>query len=224
MGPEQGFTLPGITLVCGRFPHRTHGAFGCLAFGIGSSELEHVLATSCLWQKKPRAMRIRVEGACPPGVAAKDVILAIIGRIGAAGGTGHVIEYAGPAIAAMSMEERMTVCNMSIEAGARAGMVAPDPRTYAFLEGRPFAPRGRAVGRGRRLLEDAAHRRRRRLRRRGGARRRRPGADRDLGHQPAGSPAHHGTGAGSRGTARIPRAAPPSSACSPTWGWRRIRR
>jgi len=142
MGPEQGFTLPGITLVCGDSHTATHGAFGCLAFGIGSSELEHVLATSCLWQKKPRAMRIRVEGACPPGVAAKDVILAIIGRIGAAGGTGHVIEYAGPAIVAMSMEERMTVCNMSIEAGARAGMVAPDPRTYAFLEGRSFAPAG----------------------------------------------------------------------------------
>ena len=142
MGPEQGFTLPGITLVCGDSHTATHGAFGCLAFGIGSSELEHVLATSCLWQMKPRAMRIRVEGACPPGVAAKDVILAIIARISAAGGTGHVIEYAGPAIAAMSMEERMTVCNMSIEAGARAGMVAPDARTYAFLEGRPFAPAG----------------------------------------------------------------------------------
>ena len=140
MGPEQGFTLPGVTLVCGDSHTATHGAFGSLAFGIGSSELEHVLATSCLWQKKPRAMRIRVDGACPAGVAAKDVILAIIARIGAAGGTGHVIEYGGPAIATMSMEERMTVCNMSIEAGARAGMVAPDARTYAFLEGRPFAP------------------------------------------------------------------------------------
>jgi 3-isopropylmalate/(R)-2-methylmalate dehydratase large subunit len=140
MGPEQGFTLPGITLVCGDSHTATHGAFGCLAFGIGSSELEHVLATSCLWQRKPRAMCIRVDGARPPGVAAKDVILAVIARISAAGGTGHVIEYAGSTITAMSMEERMTVCNMSIEAGARAGLVAPDATTFAFLEGRPFAP------------------------------------------------------------------------------------
>ncbi len=142
MGPEQGFTVPGITLVCGDSHTATHGAFGCLAFGIGSSELEHVLATSCLWQRKPRAMRIRVDGARPSGVAAKDVILAVIARISAAGGTGHVIEYAGSTIAAMSMDERMTVCNMSIEAGARAGMVAPDATTYAFLAGRPFAPTG----------------------------------------------------------------------------------
>jgi 3-isopropylmalate/(R)-2-methylmalate dehydratase large subunit len=142
MGPEQGFTLPGITLVCGDSHTATHGAFGCLAFGIGSSELEHVLATSCLWQRKPRAMRIRVDGVRPSGVAAKDVILAVIATISAAGGTGHVIEYAGAAIAAMSMDERMTVCNMSIEAGARAGMVAPDATTYAYLEGRPFAPSG----------------------------------------------------------------------------------
>jgi 3-isopropylmalate/(R)-2-methylmalate dehydratase large subunit len=142
MGPEQGFTLPGITLVCGDSHTATHGAFGCLAFGIGASELEHVLATSCLWQRKPRAMRVRVDGARPPGVAAKDVILSVIARIGAAGGTGHVIEYAGSTIAAMSMDERMTVCNMSIEAGARAGMVAPDETTFAYLEGRPLAPRG----------------------------------------------------------------------------------
>jgi 3-isopropylmalate/(R)-2-methylmalate dehydratase large subunit len=142
MGPEQGFTLPGITLVCGDSHTATHGAFGCLAFGIGASELEHVLATSCLWQRKPRAMRVRVDGARPPGVAAKDVILSVIARISAAGGTGHVIEYAGSTIAAMSMDERMTVCNMSIEAGARAGMVPPDETTYAFLAGRAFAPAG----------------------------------------------------------------------------------
>ncbi|HKZ07091.1 MAG TPA: 3-isopropylmalate dehydratase large subunit [Methylomirabilota bacterium] len=142
MGPEQGFTLPGITLVCGDSHTATHGAFGCLAFGIGASELEHVLATSCLWQRKPRAMRIRVDGARPPGVSAKDVILSIIARISAAGGTGHVIEYAGSTIAAMSMDERMTVCNMSIEAGARAGLVAPDETTFAFLAGRAFAPAG----------------------------------------------------------------------------------
>jgi 3-isopropylmalate/(R)-2-methylmalate dehydratase large subunit len=142
MGPEQGFTLPGITLVCGDSHTATHGAFGCLAFGIGASELEHVLVTSCLWQRKPRAMRVRVEGARPPGVTAKDVILSVIARISAAGGTGHVIEYAGAAIAAMSMDERMTVCNMSIEAGARAGLVAPDDTTYAHLAERPFAPAG----------------------------------------------------------------------------------
>ncbi len=137
MGPEQGFTLPGITLVCGDSHTATHGAFGCLAFGIGSSELEHVLATSCLWQQKPRAMRIHVAGACPPGVSAKDVILAIIARISAAGGTGHVIEYAGPAIAAMSMEERMTVCNMSIEAGAFAPAGARWEEAVAFWQTLP---------------------------------------------------------------------------------------
>jgi 3-isopropylmalate/(R)-2-methylmalate dehydratase large subunit len=142
IGPEQGLTQPGILLVCGDSHTATHGAFGALAFGIGSTEVEHVLATQCLWQKKPKAMRITVTGVRPAGITAKDVILAIIAKIGAAGGVGHAIEYAGPAIAAMSMEERMTVCNMSIEGGARAGMVAPDARTYAFLEGRPFAPAG----------------------------------------------------------------------------------
>jgi 3-isopropylmalate/(R)-2-methylmalate dehydratase large subunit len=126
IGPEQGITQPGITLVCGD----------------GSSEVEHVMATQCLWQRKPRTLRISVNGTRPPGVAAKDVILAIIARIGAAGGTGHVVEYAGPVVRGLSMEERMTVCNMSIEAGARAGMVAPDDTTFAYLEGRPHAPRG----------------------------------------------------------------------------------
>ncbi len=142
IGPEQGLTQPGITLVCGDSHTATHGALGALAFGIGSSEVEHVLATQCLWQKKPRLMRVTVSGARPVAVTAKDVILSIIARIGAAGGTGHAIEYAGTAITAMSMEERMTVCNMSIEAGARAGMVAPDETTYAYLEGRPYAPKG----------------------------------------------------------------------------------
>ncbi|OGK88376.1 MAG: 3-isopropylmalate dehydratase large subunit [Candidatus Rokubacteria bacterium GWC2_70_16] len=147
MGPEQGLTQPGITLVCGDSHTATHGALGALAFGIGSSEVEHVLATQCLWQRKPAVMRIRVDGPRPFGVTAKDVILAVIARIGAAGGTGHAIEYAGSTIAAMSMEERMTVCNMSIEAGARAGMIAPDDTTYAYLEGRPHAPRGDMWGR-----------------------------------------------------------------------------
>jgi 3-isopropylmalate/(R)-2-methylmalate dehydratase large subunit len=142
IGPEQGATQPGITLVCGDSHTATHGAFGALACGIGSTEVEHVLATQCLWQRRPRVMRVSVEGRRPFGIAAKDVVLAVIARIGAAGGVGHAIEYAGPVIRAMSMDERMTVCNMSIEAGARIGMVAPDETTYAYLEGRPLAPRG----------------------------------------------------------------------------------
>jgi 3-isopropylmalate/(R)-2-methylmalate dehydratase large subunit len=144
IGPEQGATLPGITLVCGDSHTATHGAFGALAFGIGSSEVEHVLATQTLWQKKPKTMRITVDGTLGRGVNAKDVILAIIAEIGAGGGVGHAIEYAGSTIRAMSMDERMTVCNMSIEAGARCGMVAPDETTYAYLEGRPRAPKGDA--------------------------------------------------------------------------------
>ncbi len=142
IGPEEGFTLPGTTIVCGDSHTSTHGAFGALAFGIGTSEVEHVLATQTLLQKRPRTMRIRVEGELGFGVTAKDVILGIIGRIGTAGGTGHVIEYAGPVIEALSMEGRMTVCNMSIEAGARAGLVAPDEKTFAYLRGRPMAPKG----------------------------------------------------------------------------------
>ena len=144
IGPEQGLTLPGVTLVCGDSHTATHGAFGCLAFGIGSSEVEHVLATQTLNQKRPRNMRIQVRGDLPPGVTAKDMILAIIGVIGTAGGTGHVVEYAGPAIRALSMEGRMTVCNMTIEGGARAGLIAPDETTFAYLEGRPMAPAGAA--------------------------------------------------------------------------------
>jgi 3-isopropylmalate/(R)-2-methylmalate dehydratase large subunit len=142
IGPEQGLTLPGITLVCGDSHTATHGAFGALAFGIGSSEVEHVMATQTLWQKKPKVMRISVNGRLGRGVGAKDVILAIIAKIGAGGAIGHAIEYAGEAIRAMSMDERMTVCNMSIEGGARTGMVAPDETTFAYLEGRPFAPKG----------------------------------------------------------------------------------
>ena len=142
IGPEQGLTLPGILLVCGDSHTATHGAFGCPAFGIGSTEVEHVMLTQTLWQKKPKSMRVTVEGRLGFGVTAKDVILAVIARIGAAGGVGHVIEYAGAVMRAMTMDERMTVCNMSIEAGARAGMVAPDETTFAYLEGRPFAPRG----------------------------------------------------------------------------------
>jgi len=144
IGPEQGFTLPGTTIVCGDSHTSTHGAFGALAHGIGTSEVEHVLATQTLIQKKAKNMRVTVDGLLPAGVTAKDVILAIIGEIGTAGGTGHVIEYAGDAIRALSMEGRMTVCNMSIEGGARAGMIAPDEKTFAYLKDRPKAPKGAA--------------------------------------------------------------------------------
>jgi 3-isopropylmalate/(R)-2-methylmalate dehydratase large subunit len=146
IGPEQGITQPGITLVCGDSHTSTHGALGALAFGIGMTEVTHVLATQTLWQRQPKTMRITVDGVLNRGVSAKDVILAIIARIGAAGATGHVIEYAGSAIRSLSMEGRLTVCNMSIEAGARAGMIAPDDVTFAYLEGRPYAPSGTAWG------------------------------------------------------------------------------
>ena len=142
IGPEQGFTLPGTTIVCGDSHTSTHGAFGALAHGIGTSEVEHVLATQTLIQTKARNMRVKVDGTLPQGVTAKDIVLAIIGHIGTAGGTGHVIEYCGAAIEALSMEGRMTVCNMSIEGGARAGMIAPDDKTCAYLEDRPKAPKG----------------------------------------------------------------------------------
>lgn len=142
IGPEQGFTQPGMTIVCGDLHTATHGAFGALAFGIGTSEVEHVLASQTLIQKPAKNMRITVEGDVPEHVTAKDIILAIIGKIGTAGGTGHVIEFAGDAITNLSMEGRMTVCNMAIEAGARAGMIAPDEKTFAYLKGRPMAPSG----------------------------------------------------------------------------------
>ena len=144
IGPEQGFTQPGVTMVCGDSHTATHGAFGALAFGIGTSEVEHVLATQTLRMKRPKNMRISVEGDLPNGVTAKDLILAIIGTIGTAGGTGHVIEYTGPALSAMSMEGRMTVCNMTIEAGARAGLIAPDDTTLDYVRGRAMAPKGGA--------------------------------------------------------------------------------
>jgi 3-isopropylmalate/(R)-2-methylmalate dehydratase large subunit len=144
IGPEQGLTMPGMTIVCGDSHTSTHGAFGALAFGIGTSEVEHVLATQTLPQSRPAWMAVNVEGDLPDGVTAKDVILAVIGRIGTGGGIGHVIEYQGSAFRALSMEGRMTVCNMSIEAGARAGLVAPDDTTFAYLEGRKHAPKGAA--------------------------------------------------------------------------------
>ncbi|HLI74228.1 MAG TPA: 3-isopropylmalate dehydratase large subunit [Acidimicrobiales bacterium] len=143
IGPELGLTQPGMTIVCGDSHTSTHGAFGALAFGIGTSEVEHVLATQTLPQSRPSTMAIEVTGVAPAGVTAKDIVLAVIATIGTGGGIGYVIEYRGPAIEALSMEGRMTVCNMSIEAGARAGMIAPDDTTFAYLDGRPYAPKGR---------------------------------------------------------------------------------
>lgn len=142
VGPEQGFTQPGMTIVCGDSHTSTHGAFGALAFGIGTSEVEHVLATQCLLQYRPKTCRVNFEGELQPGVTAKDMILALIAEIGIGGGTGYVFEYAGSAVRALNMEARMTLCNMSIEGGARAGMIAPDEVTFEYLKGRPFAPQG----------------------------------------------------------------------------------
>jgi 3-isopropylmalate/(R)-2-methylmalate dehydratase large subunit len=159
MGPELGATQPGMTIVCGDSHTATHGAFGALAFGIGSTEVGHVLATQCLLLRKPKTLAVNVSGRLAPGVSAKDLILHIIGRLGVDGGTGHAIEYRGEAIRALSMEQRMTLCNMSIEAGARAGLVAPDEVTFAWLRGRPLAPQGEAfeaaVARWRELVSDA---------------------------------------------------------------------
>ncbi|MGH2455166.1 MAG: 3-isopropylmalate dehydratase large subunit [Candidatus Limnocylindria bacterium] len=163
IGPELGLTQPGMTIVCGDSHTATHGAFGALAFGIGTSEVEHVLATQCLLQRRPRSFEVRVEGSLHPGVTAKDIILSLLARIGVAGGTGHVFEYGGSAIRALGMEQRMTICNMSIEGGARAGLVAPDDTTFAYVAGRPHAPGGSdwdaAVERWRHLPSDegAAH-------------------------------------------------------------------
>ena len=158
IGPELGRTQPGMTIVCGDSHTSTHGAFGALAFGIGTSEVEHVLATQCLLQKKPKTYEVRVDGTLANGVSAKDIILALLARIGVGGGTGHVLEYTGSAIRGLTMEQRMTICNMSIEGGARAGMIAPDDTTFEYLHGREFAPKGeewdKAVSRWRALPTD----------------------------------------------------------------------
>ena len=146
IGPELGITLPGMTIVAGDSHTSTHGAFGSLALGIGTSEVEHVLATQCLWLEKPKSLEVHVDGAPPRGVTAKDIILTIIGRLGSAGGTGSVIEYSGNAITSLSMEERMTICNMTIEGGARAGMIAPDETTFRYIQGRRYAPKGKLLG------------------------------------------------------------------------------
>ena len=191
IGPELGITKPGMTIVCGDSHTSTHGAFGAFAFGIGTSEVEHVLATQTLPQGLPKTFRIAVEGVLPKGVTAKDIVLAIIGKIGTDGATGCVIEFAGSAIRALSMEGRMTICNMSIEAGARAGMIAPDETTFAYLKGRRYSPQGEAwdaaVAEWRKLPSDPDAQVRSRTRHR----RRHPRTLRQLGHQPGHGRSHH---------------------------------
>ena len=184
IGPEQGFTLPGTTLVCGDSHTATHGAFGALAYGIGTSEVEHVLATQTLIQSKSKNMRAVVDGKLPEGVTAKDIILAIIGEIGTAGGTGYALEYAGEAIRSLSMEGRMTVCNMSVEGGAKAGFIAPDEKAFAYRQGPAAVAARQALGRGHALLGNAALGRGCALRSRDQARRGEAAAARHLGHQP----------------------------------------
>ena len=217
VGPQLGLTMPGITVVCGDSHTSTHGAFGAMAFGIGTSEVEHVLATQTLPLKPFKTMAITVEGELRPGVTAKDIILAVIAKIGTGGGQGYVLEYRGSAIRSLSMEGRMTICNMSIEAGARAGMVAPDQTTYDYLKGRPHAPQGADWDAAVAYWNTLAHRRRRGLRRRGLPRRERARAVRHLGHQPG--PGRLAQRAGARPGRLSPTrtTAPPPSARSSTW-------
>ena len=217
IGPELGITQPGQTIVCGDSHTSTHGAFGTLAFGIGTSEVEHVLATQCLVQSRSKTMNIVVNGKRPHGVTAKDIILAIIGKIGIGGGTGHVAEYSGQAIRELSMDGRMTVCNMTIEGGARAGMIAPDETTFAYLEGRPFVPRGKAFRRSRRPLEAINNRRWREIRhdRRAASRKNRPASH--LGHQPGNGHRRHRPRARSRLVHATSTTRKPPSAPSSTW-------
>ena len=218
IGPEQGLSQPGMTIVCGDSHTSTHGAFGALAFGIGTSEVEHVLATQTLPQVKPGTMAITVEGALPAGVTAKDLVLAIIGRIGTGGGIGSVIEYRGEAVQGLSMEGRMTVCNMSIEAGARAGLIAPDDTTFAYVEGRPYAPKGadweRALDAWRALPDRPG----RHLRQGGRDRGRRAAAVGQLGHQPEPGREHRRRRPRPRRVRRARRSARPRAGPSATWG------
>ena len=191
IGPQLGLTQPGMTIVCGDSHTSTHGAFGALAFGIGTSEVEMVLATQTLLQRDPKTYEVRVDGRLAPGVSAKDIILALIARIGIGGGTGHVFEYRGEAIRALTMEQRMTICNMSIEGGARAGLIAPDDTTFEYVHGRRARPQGRRLGRRGRPLADAPDRRRRDLRQVDHDRCERPRADDHLRHEPRdGHPDH----------------------------------
>ena len=212
IGPQLGLTQPGLTIVCGDSHTSTHGALGALAFGIGTSEVEHVLATQTLPQQRPKTMAITVDGALPGGVTPKDLILAIIAKIGTGGGQGYVVEYRGPAIRALSMEGRLTVCNMSIEAGARAGLVAPDDVTFAYLEGRPHAPSGAAWEAALDYWRSLPERPGRDVRPRGEPGRQHAEPVRDLGHQPG-----PGAAAGRLGTRpgldrRPGRSGPPRSA------------
>ena len=223
IGPEQGYTQPGMTIVCGDSHTSTHGAFGALAFGIGTSEVEHVLATQTLPQARPKTLAVNVDGELRPGVTAKDVILAILGVLGTSGGIGHIAEYRGSAIRSLSMEGRMTVCNMSIEAGAKAGLIAPDDVTFEYLRGRAHAPAGRAVGRGGRRLAHAGHRRRRDLRQGGVPRRRDDRAVRLLGHQPRPGHPHVGRGARRPTTSTTRSSATPPSGRWSTWASRPAR-
>ena len=213
IGPEQGFTLPGTTLICGDSHTATHGAFGSLSFGVGTSEVEHVLATQTMIQRKSKNMRVTVDGELPLGVTAKDMILAIIGEIGTAGGTGCVIEFAGEAIRFLSMEGRMTVCNMTIEGGARAGLIAPDETTFEYLKGRPMAPKGGAWETAARVLEDLEVRRGRRVRHRGDPEGRGHRAAGHLGHQPRGCGADYRRRA--RSGRRVRRGAPQQDGALP---------
>ena len=213
IGPEQGLTQPGMTIVCGDSHTSTHGAFGALAFGIGTSEVAHVLATQTLLQNKPKTMAVRINGRLENGVTAKDIILAIIAKIGIGGGTGYVFEYMGEAIRSLNMEGRMTICNMSIEGGARAGMIAPDETTFEWMAGRPYAPKGADWDRAVEALASAADRRGRDLRQRSRAGRRRTRADDHLRHQ-----SRHGHGD------HQPRARPGSTERRERSEWRSTRR
>ena len=214
IGPQLGLTQPGMTIVCGDSHTSTHGAFGALAFGIGTSEVEHVLATQTLPQIRPKTMAINVEGALPDGVTAKDLILAIIGQIGTGGGQGYIVEYRGEAIRSLSMEGRMTVCNMSIEAGARAGLVAPDETTFEYLKGRPHAPQGADWDAAVEYWRSLPHRRGRGLRPRGHDRRE-PRSPRTSPGAPTRARRCR-LARSSRPRAR-PRTRTPPSAPSPTW-------
>ncbi len=217
VGPEQGLTLPGLLIVCGDSHTATHGALGALAFGIGASEVSHVLMTQTLWQKKPQRMRITVDGTCAAGVGAKDIALSVIAKIGTNGGQGYAIEYAGRAIRALTMEGRLTLCNLAIEAGARTGMVTPDDTTFAYIKGRSFAPKGADFDRAVEVWQalratrmpsstsevslDAVGDR----------------ADRDLGHEPRGCAADRRRGAGPGASGGPRRARSRCRACSTTW-------
>ena len=220
VGPQLGLTQPGMTIVCGDSHTSTHGAFGAIAFGIGTSEVEHVLATQTLPQAKPKTMAVTVNGSLPDGVTAKDLVLTLITHTGTGGGQGYIVEYRGQAIEELSMEARMTVCNMSIEWGAKAGLIAPDQTTFDYIEGRPEAPKGADWDAGGRALAEPGHRRRRRVRQGDRARRLDDGAVRHLGHQPRPGRAAQRRASRTRRTSRTSRTrSPPRRRCS-TWASR----